>query len=395
MSVPRRVIYVRQAPYPWDIRVEKFCVALRQHGWEVEIIARRGANEPPVAEADGMAIYRVGPRHPRSISLPLPGNPLWQRMLDARVRAFKPDLLIARDVPMAPFAANAAHKADIPWVLDMAEHYPAGMRSWKRYNTNPLLKFAVSTLRLPDRIERQGVRRASGIITVCEEQKQRLVHQYQAPPEQIEIVFNTPARARFAAIPDRIRDPRNVRFGYHGMISQDRDLVTVLRGFDLAAERNPAITLDIAGFGESESDLRREIAGLRNRDRITMSGPFTHADVDRLYTEIDFGVCCCELSEFSENAIANKYFDYAACGRPFLFTEQGPMVRLMEHMGCGVAYRGGDPDAAAQAMLELVDADYTAMAANGRRAVAEEFNWENDTARMLAFLERTMLRARA
>ena len=121
-----------------------------------------------------------------------------------------------------------------------------------------------------------------------------------------------------------------------------------------------------------------------------MSGPFTHADVDRLYTGIDFGICCCELSEFSENAIANKYFDYAACGRPFLFTAQGPMVRLMEHIRCGVAYRGGDPEAAAKGILQLVDADYPAMAAKGRQAIAQEYNWENDTARMLEFFERVL-----
>jgi glycosyltransferase involved in cell wall biosynthesis len=390
MSGSRRVIYVRQAPYPWDIRVEKFCVSMREQGWGVDILARRGVDQSAVAEVDGMMVHRVGPEAPRFVSLPIPASPLWQLALNARVRAFKPDLLIARDVPVALFTAKAATKVGIPWVLDMAEHYPAGMRSWKRYNSNPLLNFAVSALRVPDRIERESVLRADGILTVCEEQKERLISQYQVPASRIEVIFNTPSRTRFAGIPDRVRDLHNVRFGYHGMISQDRDLITLVRGFDIAATKHPTITLDIAGFGESESDLRTEIARLRNRDRITMSGSFTHEDIDRLYAGIDFGVCCCELSEFSENAIANKYFDYAACGRPFLFTAQRPMLRLMERMRCGISYRGGDPQAAANSMLQLVDADYIALAANGRRIVAEEFNWENDAARMLDFFDRTI-----
>jgi glycosyltransferase involved in cell wall biosynthesis len=66
------------------------------------------------------------------------------------------------------------------------------------------------------------------------------------------------------------------------------------------------------------------------------------------------------------------------------------MVRLMEHFQCGIAYRGGDPEAAANAILQLVDADYRTMAANGRRAVAQEYNWENDTARMLEFFEQVI-----
>src|SRR5690348_9337558 len=92
MGVPKRALYVRQAPYPWDIRVDKFCTSLHQHGWEVEIVARRGSDQDSVAETDGMGIHRVGPQRPRWISLPVPGNPLWQSLLDARVKAFKPDL---------------------------------------------------------------------------------------------------------------------------------------------------------------------------------------------------------------------------------------------------------------------------------------------------------------
>ncbi|HET6906500.1 MAG TPA: glycosyltransferase, partial [Rhodanobacteraceae bacterium] len=93
-----RVLYVWQDRYPWDIRVEKICAALQRHGCEVEIVARRGADEPERAECNGIAVHRVGPRRPRAASLPLPGNPFWLRGLGARVRAFQPDLLIARDI---------------------------------------------------------------------------------------------------------------------------------------------------------------------------------------------------------------------------------------------------------------------------------------------------------
>lgn len=385
-----RVLYVWQARYPWDIRVEKICAALQRHGCEVEIVARRGAEEPARAECNGIAVHRIGPQRPRSASLPLPGNPLWRRGLRARVRAFQPDLLIARDIPVASFTAHAARSAGIPWVIDMAEHYPEAMRSWKKYRANPLLRVAVGPLRLPDRIERRAVCGADGILPVCEEMKSRLHREFGFPLDRIEPVLNTPERTRFAQIPAGRREGKPLRFGYHGILAGDRDLATLLRGFDLAAARRPDIQLEIAGDGESMPELSALRERLVHRNRISLRGPFARSEVDKLYTDIDFGVVSWALNPFTQTTIANKFFDYAACGRPFVFTDTAPMLRLMRDMRCGVAYRGGDPGDAARAILELADADYEALAANGRRAVQEHFNWECDSARLLGFLEQIM-----
>lgn len=390
MTLPRRVLYVWQAPYPWDIRVEKIAVALRRHGCEVEVLARRGVGEPRTADLGGIAIHRVGPEHPRLASLPLPGNPVWRRALQARMRMFRPDLLIARDIPVAGFAAQAARAARVPWVIDMAEHYPEAMRSWKKYTSNPLLRLLVGPFRLPDRIERRAVLKADGVMPVCEEQKLRLVREYGILAARVEPVLNTPKRAQFASMPSH--DPRQHawRFGYHGIVAQDRDLLTVVRGFDIAAAKNLAITLTIAGDGESMSDLRTEVERLPSRARITLSGAFARADVDRLYAETDIGIVSWAVNPFTETTIANKFFDYAACGRPFVFTATQPMLHLMETMRCGIPYRGGDPEDLARAMLQIVEADYAALAANGRRSIDEKFHWEKDVARMMAFLERVM-----
>lgn len=385
-----RVLYVWQARYPWDVRVEKICSALQHHGCEVEIVARRGADEPERAECNGIAVHRIGPRRPRAASLPVPGNPFWHRGLDARVRQFQPDLLIARDIPVAPFTATAAQRARIPWVMDMAEHYPEAMRSWKKYRTNPLLRALVGPLRVPDRIERRVLRKADGILPVCEEMKDRLHRELDFPPDCIQPVLNTPARMRFAHVPARRRKAGRLCFGYHGVLADDRDLPTLLRGFDIAASRHPDIRLEIAGDGESMPQLAALRERLVHRHRINLRGPFARDEVDSLYTQIDFGVVSWADNAFTQTTIANKFFDYAACGRPFVFTDTAPMMRLMREMRCGIPYRGGDPRDCARAILELAAADYDLMAANGRRAIQETFNWENDSARMMAFLEQVM-----
>lgn len=390
MNPPRRVLYIRQAPYPWDVRAEKICKALAANGWQVEILARRGRAQAEYADCNGLRVHRAGPETPRFASLPVPANPVWRHALARRIRAFRPDLLIARDIPVAPFARAAARSFGIPWVIDMAEHYPAAMRSWKKYNENWFLKTAVGALRLPDRIERRAVLAADGIMPVCEEQKARLVRDYGVAPERIVNVMNTPPRDAFADVAPATHHGSIRHFGYHGFVGRDRDLATLIRGFDLAVSRGLPVSLDIAGGGEALDELKALAATLAARDRITFHGAFASDDIRRLYTAVDFGIVPCQVNAFTQCTIANKFFDYAACGRPFIFTATDPTMRLMETMRCGVPYAGGDPDAVAAAIARIIAADYATLAQNGRDAIRCTFNWEQDTDRMLAFLEQIL-----
>lgn len=395
MIRPRRALYIRQAPYPWDVRAEKICKALQAHGWGVEILARRGRGQPKSGDSNGIPIHRVGPETPRLASLPVPGNPVWQRALARRIRAFRPDLLIARDIPVAPFARAAARAFDIPWVIDMAEHYPAAMRSWKKYNDNWLLKTAVGRLRLPDRVERRAVLAADGVMPVCEEQKLRLVEDYGVSADRIVTVMNTPRRDAFADVaPAEHRGPP-WRFGYHGFVGRDRDLVTLIRGFDQAIARGLPVVLHVAGGGEALEELRAEAGKLAGRDSIVFHGAFSPDQTKQLYSEVDFGIVPCEVNPFTQCTVANKFFDYAACGRPFIFTATGPTQRLMETMRCGVSYEGGNPEAVVAAIAQIIEADYGELARRGRLAVQDTFHWELDVARMVAFLERTVAAHRA
>lgn len=387
MPISKRITYVWQSTYPWDVRVEKICQSLRRQGNQVEIIARRGAGEAPVEEHQGLVIRRVGPTAPRFASLPLPGNPIWRSALRVYAKQFRPQLVIARDIPVALQSASVAREMGVPMVIDMAEHYPEAMRSWKKYQRSTLMRIAINQLRLPDRIERKSVGLADGILTVCEEMKQRLADDYQYPLERVLSVTNAPERNRFAGFAIPSAQKAGKRFGYHGVVIQDRDLLTIVRGFDLAAEKDREITLTIAGGGESLADIQAEVQRLRNRGRIEFHGPFARTEVDKLYQDIDFGIVSWALNPFSNTTIANKFFDYAACGKPMLFTNTRPMLRLMQTMRCGTAYRGDDPNSVADSMLALVQADYVSMARNGQRAIAEQFNWENETARMMEFLD--------
>ena len=392
------LLHVWQGRYPWEVRVGKINRTLLAAGWKVTVASRRGEDEPAQESLDGIDIMRVGTPASgrlRVTSLPVPGNPVWARALNRITAQSRPDVVLVRDIPLAITAAAAARRHGAKFVIDMAEHYPAAMRSWKKYSESILGRLAVHTLRVPDMVERAAVAAADGIVVVCEEMRERLVCEYGIPEEKVCVARNTPELPLPAvnAAPSAAPGDRS-RFGYFGILCQDRQLDVVLRGFDQALRSDPALSLLVAGAGESEETLKRLASGLAARDRIRFTGRFSPEQLPELLASVDFGVVALEANEFTEHTMANKFFDYSARGMPFLYPDLRPPRRVMASMNCGEPYKPGDAASVTDGMLFLRERlgrnelAYADAGARGRRAVEAEFNWGKDGGRLRGFLQR-------
>jgi glycosyltransferase involved in cell wall biosynthesis len=382
MDSMRSVLHVWLAGYPAEVRVGKINRALVAAGVNVSVLSRARPGEHPRAFADGVMIRRVGARLPSALSLPVPGNPFWRETLRATVAETRPELILVREIPVALAAADAARRAGAKIVLDMAEHYPEAMRSWRKYSRG-LPRLLVHRLRLPDRLERAVVERVDGIVVVCDEQKARLVEEYRVSPDRICVAMNTPEPSK---APRTTRRRAPAAFGYHGNLSADRDLPTVLAGFDRAAERDAAITLHVAGGGESEDELRGLHARMRHRARVRLTGRYALDDLPTLYRESDYGIVALQANPFTEHTVANKLFDYAALGMPFVHSDVGPVTRISRQIGSGVPFDAGSAESAARAFLALRKMDYRLLSKKGATAVARRFNWGVDGKRLVEFL---------
>lgn len=382
------VLHVWQAGYPWDVRVDKVSQALIAAGHAVTVLARRRAGEERTASVGSLEIERVGSAKWRQASVPLPYNPLWARAIERTARERSSRLILVRDLPLALPAAAAARRLGLPVVLDMAEHYPEAMRSWKKYSENPLLRLFVHDLKVPDAIERRAVARMDGIIVVCDEQAERLNRDYAYPLEKMEVVRNSTDLSKWTGFARGAHNAKPLCFGYHGILCEDRELEVVLKGFDLAAAGMRDIELLIAGGGESETELRALAKTLAHADRIRFTGRYTPEALPSLYGQTDFGVVSLRDNEFTRHTLANKFFDYAALGKPFIFPAIAPLTRVMAKMNCGVAFAPGSPEAVAEAMREIRRRDYSSMSMSGMTAIENEFNWSADTARLLEFVGR-------
>jgi glycosyltransferase involved in cell wall biosynthesis len=381
-----RILYVWQAAFPWDVRAEKICLELISRGCDVILLARWEPGQEPEENVCGIRVVRVGHKLPHSFSLPIPVNPVWRRAIRRMVFDWRPDLVIAREILLAEPAAAACRDGRVPMVIDMAEHYPATMRTWDKYRKTWISRFLVHRAKVPDLVERRAVAVADGVIVVCDEQMDRLHGQFGYPRDRMAVAHNTLDLEAFADVRKTSSIPPRV-FGHHGYITSQRGLDHLVRGFALAARGDSQIQLVLAGSGDI-SGLAALARSLGVQDRVNLVGPYRHADLIRLYSEVDIGVLAYPVDDSWGYTIPNKLFDYLACGKPVIVSSNQPFRRVVEEAKAGLVLADNSPEKIAAGMLRMLRLDLQPMVNGGLEAARTRLHWARDAETLVGFLSR-------
>ena len=381
-----KILYIWQAAYPWEIRAEKVCLALRDAGYEVTLLARWKVGQSLEEDCQGIRVIRVGRCLPGSASLPVPLNPVWSSAIRRTIQDLRPELVLAREIMLVEPAASVCRKRGIPLIIDMAEHYPATMRTLDKYQRG-IMRLLVFKMGLPDRVERRAVSRADGVITVCSEQNDRLHSQFGYPHDRMALVHNTPDLSTF----DRVRRgslaPPRV-FAYHGIMTAQRGLDRLIGGFARVAPRHPEIRLELAGGGESLAALKRLADQCGISDQVRFVGSYRFDELTHLYSTTDVGLVVYPVDESINHTIGNKLFDYFACGKPVIVSPAVPLRRVIEETGAGLVLGGCTPEAIAEGLDQALNLDPTPFAERGLAAARRKYNWASDSRALLDFLAR-------
>ena len=173
-----RILFIYDGEWPKGAtRVLKATRTLAADGHEIVLIARNAANAASSEEEAWMKVRRL-PRLPwrplrYALNFPFFLNPLWMWVIWRTIHHFRPNLLVACDLPLAPTAALFGKMFSTPMHFDMGEVYPEFLRSVRALERQGPLKRLIRTPKLAEWIERPVLRYAQCTYVVSEESRER------------------------------------------------------------------------------------------------------------------------------------------------------------------------------------------------------------------------------
>ena len=387
------ILYIWDSDYPWDVRTEKICRSLINHGYEVHIAARNLKRRAVYEKLDGIHVHRMrtwtSEKLNYALSFPAFFSPIWKRFISGIIRKCDIRLVIVRDLPLAPLGINCARRFGIPCIFDMAEDYVAMIRDIWNARKWQGLNLVVRNPYLAKLVEHYAFKNADHIFVVVEEAID-VVIKGGGDFDKVTIVSNTPelkaiikndVNNRETAGLAEIRD----RFSaiYVGGIQMGRGIQTVLDAIPEILKEIPDFLFVVVGDGYASDYFRDLIKKRQLDDYVYWAGWIEH---ERIYSYIracKIGIIPHLVTDHVNTTVPNKIFDYMAQGLPVLATDAAPMKRILDQEGCGITYKSGDPEDLTRKIL-LIFQNKDAEAANAKKAVEAKYNWANDQNRLIA-----------
>lgn len=389
--------------YPWDVRIEKVLGGLARRGHHVDLVCRNLKRSASREEVDGMVCHRVldgGLPHllHATCTIPASFNPLWQQAVRRILAPGRKDLVVVRDLPLAPLAIREAHRHGIPCVVDMAENHPEMWRDVGRHDRWKLPSLILKNPDLGKLMERHTVRHADMIFVVVEEMRDYLLS-LGGDPERIKIVSNTPDLQKYEQALEAPPLPvqgDTLDLVYAGFVSTHRGLDQALPALARLRDMRPLPRLHIVGSGSHVSALRHTVQRLGIASQVLFHGWVEHARLNQFIAPCHVGLVPHLKTGHTDHTIPNKIFDYMAQAKPVLVSNARPLERLVQEVGCGLVFTDGDSADLARQIQALADADRRReMGLAGRRAVFEQHHWAADFDVIIQTLERTPLTRRS
>lgn len=398
------ISYIWDSEYPWDIRASKFCRSLTAAGHDVHMVARNGRRRPGREAREEATVHRLRPwpALPRRLDdllmFPAFVNPRWYRRIRDVVTGEATDLIICRDLPLAPLGLVVAKRFGVPCLVDFAENYPAMLRDngFRSLAARPW-NILVRNPKLASLVERWVLGRADHLFVVVEEALQHYVGR-GVERDRITVVSNTPERGKPEIFPSEGPSTvhpateghrRPFRLVYLGGLEHARGLGTVLRALDIlrgsSTAGNRRFHLDVIGRGESEERLHRLARELDLQSTVEFHGWVELRDALTLSARSHVGLVPHEVTEHTSTTVPNKLFDYMALGLPSVASNAPPLRRIIEETGAGRVFEDGDPQSLARVLGELASDPvmWYDMRTRALAASKDRYNWERDQQRLL------------
>lgn len=392
----RICIVYHGSEFPPSERIEKIARSLSAAGHRIYLLCNNdGRFHRHEEEVGEVHVVRLRPtlrsrRLNRALKLPFLFNPLWAAQLNAVIRRFRIEALHVVDIPLSPLVLGFARLRGIPVVLDMWENYPEAVRLWAEadWKTHLFRNYHVARA-----VESYVVRRVDHVLTVVEEQRDRLEAQ-GVPSERISVVTNAVDVDLFCKAAIRgdtclDDDAQSYKILYVGYLTVERGLDDLIRALPLTQDSIPDPRLYIAGKGNDEPRLRELAVREGVADRVRFLGWVPFEDIRSYVMKSDLCTVPHVATPFIDTTLPNKLFQYMLLGKPVLVSNAKPLARIVRAAGCGFVFESRNPADAASRLIEAYRCrGKVEIGDRGREAVLRSYTWDKIEPELLRVYER-------
>ncbi len=359
-----KICHITSAHKRDDIRIfVKECITLATAGHEVMLVV---ADDLPDEVQNGVHIYNVGKQLSRRKRMLQTPKDIYNKVI-----RLQPDVVHFHDPELMLIGCKLA-KQRYKVVYDVHEDLPKQVlnKHWLPKITRPLISICVAYL------ENKCAKRYYGIVAATPIIARRF-KQYN--PNTIDLC-NYPVLAELN-VAYTAWDKRQDSMCYIGSISKTRGIEPII-----AACAISHIPLELAGIFSGDITLD-ELKSSDGGEYINYLGVLNRLEITNLLQKVKIGLVTLFPTPSYVESLPIKMFEYMLAGIPLIASNFPLWQEIVAKYDCGILVNPEKPEQIAKAALELITNQDRAMqmGINGRNAVLEHFNWEQEQQKLINF----------
>lgn len=372
---------ITQGVFPPDIRIEKEIRSLSNVGFTIFVFCNQFDNTKS-ERFNGCKIIRLkalfhSVKLNKVFNFPALFNVRLLLKLIWTTYRIKPNLIHAHDLPMVPFGIVLKKIFGIKLISDFHENYPAALEA---YQKKGLINYFFKNPKVAYILEKYCIRHSDVIITVVDENKQRL-EEMNSVRNNIYVVSNTVDLTTYGM--DDIKNEIVMQYEgfivilYTGVVSKNRGLDTPIKSLKLLISKFPNIKLVIIGNG----DARTWLINIAKSEMVDQSVDFIEwPGHNNLASYIKVAkICMIPQPKILSNdtTIPHKLFEYMSKGKNLIVSDAAPLKRIIEETNAGEVFKSFDEKDFACKVEKIIKSNKS-YGENGITWVKEKYNWKID-----------------
>jgi len=389
----KRVCLIRHGFYPADMLVRREAAALRDYGFEVELLCLRYRGQPAKETVDGISVRRLPLGRRKGSFLRYLYNYTaffvyvaviltlrhWHRPYAFIQVNTMPDFLVFATLIPRLFGARI--------MLQMYEPTPElwaarkGLLDEKALDRSSVRhRLTFRTLR---RVAQAAIRYAHSVFTVTQQLRDNCVA-HGATPDKMTVILNVPDHQFFE---EEVEFSEHLFSGKtenrdsfilisHGAIEERYGFTTMLRALDLLKKDIPGLQLRIAGLGSYLNQFLAKVEAMELQDRVHYLGHVPFKDLVSELQRAHAGIVALEASMYSHLIHTGKMFDFIALKKPVIVSRLRAVEAYFNEDSLRY-FNSGDPEDLAGAILEIFRQPEKRQAFVRNASLAyEQYRWE-------------------